>query len=399
MADLSVTIGLDQTELEKGLANAGKSLGGLAGSVKGGVNPFQATADKMGTGMGIGTMLGGPIGGVIGAFFDAFGGMLSAALSKVKEIADYAKSIRLASISTGLSISQVRNLEAIGQVFGVSLQTMVSSTAEFTRRMGEAKIKGGELTNILAKMGIGMDEVANGTFNHQKAMMTLADAYAAGTDEATLLYYGTKMFGDSFKDLLPIIKAGSKAVADAAHTYYKSSEENTSAAARLGDFMSNIGRSITNILVDILGKFHGFMETLAELIDNMLDPGFWNPFESVEEKAAREIRNAPKGLTNDELKKRLIEDAEIKYQYRPEDLERYKKELEKRLKGNGKILTPFGMSEAGAASQMQQMGGGDIFGAVAFTPLERIATATEATAEHTRPKDEPAPRTPDEVTR
>jgi hypothetical protein len=45
------------------------------------------------------------------------------------------------------------------------------------------------------------------------------------------------------------------------------------------------------------------------------------------------------------------------------------------------------------------MAGGDVFGAVAFSPLERIATATEATAEHTRPRDEPAPRTPDEVTR
>jgi hypothetical protein len=399
MADLSVTIGLDQSELEKGLANAGKSLGKLSGSVQAGQNPFQARANQLSTGMGIGTMLAGPIGGVIGAFFDAFGGMLSAALAKVKEIADYAKSIRLASISTGLSIGQIRNLEAIGQVFGVSLQAMVSSTTEFTRRMGEARIKGGELTNILAKMGIGMDEVANGTFNHQKAMMALADAYAAGTDEATLLYYGTKMFGDSFKELLPIIKAGSKAVADASHTYYKSSEETTSAAARLGDFMSNIGRSITNIFIDIVGSFHGMMEDIASSIDNMLEGGFWNPFEKIEDRAAREIRNAPKGLTNDELKKRLIDYAEIRYQDRPEDLERYKKEIEKRLKGNGKVLTPFGMSEAGAASQMQQMGGGDIFGAVAFTPLERIATATEETARNTTPGANPPPRTPDELSR
>jgi hypothetical protein len=57
------------------------------------------------------------------------------------------------------------------------------------------------------------------------------------------------------------------------------------------------------------------------------------------------------------------------------------------------------MSEAGAASQMQQIGGGDIFGAVAFTPLERIATATEETATNTRPKDAPAPRAPDELSR
>jgi hypothetical protein len=48
---------------------------------------------------------------------------------------------------------------------------------------------------------------------------------------------------------------------------------------------------------------------------------------------------------------------------------------------------------------MQQMGGGDIFGALAFTPLERIAEATEATAEHTRPGTTPEPRAPDTLTR
>jgi hypothetical protein len=393
MADLSVTIGLDQSELEKGLAGAGKSLGKLAGATQAGVNPFQATANKLSTGMGIGGMIAGPIGAVVGAFFDAFGGMLSAALAKVKEIADYAKSIRLASISTGLSIDQVRGLEAMGQVFGVSLQTMVSSTAEFTRRMGEARIKGGELTNILAKMGIGMDEVANGTFNHQKAMMTLADAYAAGTDEATLLYYGTKMFGDSFKDLLPIIKAGSRAVADAAFTYYNAGKEETSAAGRLADMLANVGRSITNMLIDLVGGFHSIMEDLAQALSNFADLGFWNPFETFEDKIKRQIRNSPPGMTNEELRERIL-----KF-YPEKEREKAAKEIDKQLKGNGKVLTPFGMAEAGAASQMQQMGGGDIFGAVAFTPLERIATATEATAEHTRPRDEPPPRTPDEVTR
>jgi hypothetical protein len=393
MADLSVTIGLDQSELEKGLANAGKTLGGLAGSVNAGKNPFQATADKMSTGMGIGTMIAGPIGGVIGAFFDAFGGMLSAALSKVKEIADYAKSIRLASISTGLSIDQVRGLEAMGEVFGVSLKSMVSSVSEFTRRMGEARIKGGELTNILAKMGIGMDEVANGTFNHQKAMMALADAYAAGTDEATLLYYGTKMFGDSFKDLLPIIKAGSRAVEDAARTYYKSGDDQTSAAGRLADLIANLGRSAKNMFIDLVGGFHSIMEDLAQALDNFLDPGFWNPFENLEDKVKRMIRNSPKGMTNDELRKRVLN-------FFPES-ERAEaaKEIDKQLKGNGKKLSPFGLTDAGAASQMQQMGGGDIFGAVGFTPLERIATATEATAEHTRPRDEAPPRTADDLSR
>jgi hypothetical protein len=338
-------------------------------------------------------MIAGPIGGVIGAFFDAFGGMLSAALAKVKEIADYAKQIRLASISTGLSIDQIRQVEAVGQAFGVSLETMVKSVAEFTRRMGEARIKGGELTNILAKMGVGMDEVADGTFNHQKAMMMLADAYAAGTDEATLLYYGTKLFGDTFKDLLPIIKAGSRAVEDAASTYYKAGDDETSAAGRFADLLANLGRSAKNMFIDLVGGFHSIMEDLAQALDEFLDPGFWSSSESLEDKIRRMIRNSPRGMTNDELRKRVLN-------FFPES-ERAEaaKEIDKQLKGKGTKLDPFGLAEAGAASQMQQMAGGDIFGALAFTPRERIATATEETAINTKPGAESSPRTPDALLR
>ena len=391
MADLSVTIGLDQTELEKGLAGAGKSIGNMG---KGGMqNPFAATAKEFSTMQGIGGMIAGPIGGVIGAFFDAFGGMLSAALSKVKEIADYAKQIRIASISTGLSIDQIRNIEAIGEAFGVSLQTMVKSVAEFTRRMGEARIKGGELTNILAKMGVGMDELEKGTFNHQKAMKMLADSYAAGTDEATLLYYGTKMFGDSFKELLPIIKAGSRAIDDASRSYYNAGKEETSAAGRLGNFLDNLYRSAKNMFIDFVGGFHSIMEDLAQAFGNLFESGFWNPFEKLEDKIRRQIRNSPTYMTNDEIRERIL-----KF-YPEKEREAAAKEFDKQMKGKGKVLSPFGLAEAGAASQMQQMGGGDIFGAFAFTPLERIAEATEATAEHTKPGTESAPRTPDALLR
>ncbi len=393
MADLSVTIGLDQSELEKGLANAGKSLGKMSGAAQSGKNPFQETANQLGTAQGVGSLLGGPIGGVIGAFVDAFGGAISAVIGKIKELADYAQNLRRISIQTGISINELSKMEGFAAAFGVSLQSISGAFTEFTRRMGEVRIKGGELTNILAKMGVGMDEVKNGTFDHQQALKMLADSYAAGTDEATLLYYGTKMFGDSFKDLLPMVKAGSKAVEDASSTYFEAGNESSAALGRLSQDLDNIGRSIKNIFIDILGGFMDMVEEIQFSINNFFSLGAWNPFESLEDEVKRKIANAPKYMTNEEIKKFVLEEID---EDKRDDAEAY---IEDQLKGGGKVLTPFGMSEAGAASQMQQMGGGDIFGAVAFTPLERIATATEQTAQNTTPKDAPAPRAPDELSR
>jgi hypothetical protein len=74
----------------------------------------------------------------------------------------------------------------------------------------------------------------------------------------------------------------------------------------------------------------------------------------------------------------------IKASMSAEDAAKFQKAYDDAVgKGKGAKLSPFGMAEAGAASQMQQMAGGDIFGAVAFTPLEDIKTFTERTAEAT----------------
>jgi hypothetical protein len=66
----------------------------------------------------------------------------------------------------------------------------------------------------------------------------------------------------------------------------------------------------------------------------------------------------------------------------------YDEEVKRMLEGDGKKLNPFGLAPAGGVSSIQQMGGGDILGAVAFSPLERIANATEQTAQNTAPKKE-----------
>ena len=395
MADLSVTIGLDQKELEKGLADAGKSIGNLGkgGAGGGGKNPFADLANKYSSAQGIGGLLGGPIGGMIGAIVDGFGGAIKAVMAKIKELADYAQNLRRISIATGVSIQELSNMEGFASAFGVSLQSLSGAFTEFTRRMGEVRIKGGEATNILAKMGVGLDEVANGTFNHQKAMKMLADAYAAGTDEATLLYYGTKLFGDSFKELLPIIKSGSKAVEDASNTYLDANTGATGAYGRAGQDLDNLGRSWDNFWINITGSFLEMMEELEFSGKNFFSAGAWNPFETLEDEVKRKIENAPKYMTNKEIADFVLDEID------DDKKEAAKKEIEKQLKGGGTKLSPFGMAEAGAASQMQQIAGGDIFGAVSFTPLERIATATEETARNTAPKDTPPPRTPDEVSR
>jgi methyl-accepting chemotaxis protein len=388
--DIKVTIGGDATPLEGAARKAGKNVADEFEDIG---NPFQGMADKLSTLEGIGGLIAGPIGATVGQFFDAFGGYISDAIAAFKELADYAQQIRRTALTTGLSISEIKSMEGFATAFGVSLESMAKAVVDFKQKIGEARIKGGELTNVLAKMGVGMNEVANGTFDHQKALKALAEAYEAGTDEATLLYYGTRLFGDSFKELLPMVKAGAKAIDDASNTYYQSFDEASQALGRASQDFDNLGRTIKNFFVSLVGSFIIAIEKGIYNAKNNFSFGQYNPFESLVDELKRKIANAPSYMTNEEIKKFVLEDVD------EDKREEAAKEIDKQLKGRGRVLSPFGMAPA-LASQMQEMGGGDIFGAIAATPLDRIVRATEETAANTRPRPEgEAPATPTPVAR
>ena len=390
--DLKVTIGGDATNLEDAAAKAGKNVSKEFEDIE---NPFEGMSEPLTTYAGIGGLLFGSIGQSLGQFADEFGGIIGDMLGAVKELADYAQTLRRISIATGLSIGEVRGFEGMAYAFGVSIETMSKIMMDFTEKMGTARIRGGEITNVLAKMGVGLKEIEDGTFDHQKAMKMLAEAYAAGTDEATLLYYGTQLFGEGFKDLLPIIKAGSRAVEDATKTYSKGQNEMMSATGRLGQSFDELKRMIGDVGLFLVGAFTMMIEEIQYRWKTVFSGGFWNPFETLEDKVQRYVDNAPKFMSDEEIKER------VRKQLSGEDPKKVEEALQKALSGDrGRVLSPFGMAPA-LASQMQQMGGGDIFGAIAATPLDRIVKATEETARNTTPKPagEAAPATPTPVAR
>jgi hypothetical protein len=381
MADLSVTIGLDQKELEAGLAGAGKSIGKMGGDGK---NPFQDTANKFQSAAGIGGMVAGPVGALVGSFIDAWRFAIDKVIDYVKELIAYATKLRNLSIATGVSVAELQKLAGVAEASGVSVDTLAHSFSEFNKRMGEARIKGSEVNNLLVKLGIGMDQVADGSFDAVAGMKALAAAHDAGTDAATLAYYGNKMFGSSFEQLLPIIKRGAAAIDGYNSRHLSNTQEQISTLGRLGDdwnaWWHNFKVVMIFALSEIGDKLYSFIdgpitamiavlakanpELAGKMAEKLISPSS-SPLQRGEKLMKMTV------FLNDEEKKLFAKG----YQ-------------EASGGGNGKKLSPFGLSVAGAASQMQQMGGGDIFGAVAFTPLERIAKASEETAQNTKPQNQ-----------
>lgn len=377
MADLTVTIGLDQKELEKGLADAGKSIGKMGGKEE---NPFQATANKFQSAAGIGGMIAGPVGALAGAFIDAWMFAISKVIDYVKELIAYATKLRNLSIATGVSVGELEKMEGVAQASGVSLETLAHSMNEFNKRMGEAMRKGGEVLPILAKLGIGMDQVYDGSFDAVAGMKALAAAHDAGTDAATLAYYGNKLYGSSFEQLLPIIKRGAAAIDEYSVRTWRNTETATYALARVSDEWDNFWHNFKVVMLEAIGAIAFYIQSISDMKDMI----FLRVLAMASPAAAGAL--AEKTLSPSLSKEaRKMQLDLITSTMSEKDRKTFMDAYDEAAGGKGKKLTPFGLTEAGGASQLQQMAGGDIIGTMAFSPLERIAKSSEETAQNTKP--------------
>jgi hypothetical protein len=275
---------------------------------------------------------------------------------------------------------------------------LAHSVAEFNKKIAEAKIRGGEANAALTKLGFGMQDLTTGQINYQETLYALADAYSAGTDQATLMHYGIQLFGSSFEQLLPLIKQGSGEMKKQFENQYHAEEKWANAAARHADMWDRTKNIIDSVMIDIVGMFQQFGEDMVDEINNNF-AGAWLAFKNifVDDKtivreAADEIyKQQSSGKTPAERQKYY--DHWMKEYGMDEEKKKIFMDRIKELEGGtgGKKLTPLGLSEAQGASSIQQMGGGDIVSAIAFSPLERIATATEETARNTIPRPDTIP--------
>jgi hypothetical protein len=372
-SEIVVTVGADTTQLEKGLQDVA-SQGGSATSKS------TSFASMLGRAYGYASILLSAIEPIYGWF---------------EKISKKAQEYRNVAVATGMNVSDIQRFDSVAKNAGVGLQSLSHTMAEFNKKMGEAKIRGSEANAALTKLGFGMKDIGNGSIKYQDALYALADAYQAGTDEATLMYYGVQMFGSSFEQLLPIVKQGSGEIRKQLEGVVTSEEKYARAAARANDALERAKSSWENFQTDLVGMFAGTFEDIIDEINNSV-AGWWysikNIFQSdkdtIEDTATEVYKQLSPGHTKEE-KEKYYDYWMKNYGITSEEEKKIFKDKIKELEGgaNGKKLSPFGLSEAQGASSLQQMGGGDIVSAIAFTPLERIANATEETAANTKPEN------------
>ena len=370
-SEIVVTVGADTTQLQQGL-NQVSNLGSQAGQKS------TSWASMLGKAFGYFTMIKDAVGDIVDKFM---------------EIANKARELRNLSIATGISTSELQRYEILAKNAGISLTTFAHSISEFNKKMGEAKIRGSEANAALTKLGFGLRDIESGNLTYKDTLIEMAKAYEAGTDEATLMHYGIQLFGSSFEQLLPIIKQGTVDIQKRMEALDPSNEKYVSAAAAAADTADRLATRLERALLAIAGSLALAGEDVLDETDSFLNR-MWLTLRHMAGASNRDLARdyadaIVKQMTPGKTKAQQKEYIDY---YRENLDDESKKYFDERIKEiydtKGKKLTPLGLSEAQGASTLQQMGGGDIISAIAFTPLERIATATEETARNTAPKAE-----------
>lgn len=373
--DLTVFIGADATAFIKGMDEAINKATGKEGSGK------FANLLRQGLEGGLSGIISG-----IGQLFGPEGQLIAAGINLiidgVGKLIDKAKEFRNLSYATGLSSRELSKLEAYAESNGLNLNTLASAFYEFNKRMATAQIRGTEFNVAAAKLGLDIEKLKNRSLTAADAMEALSRAHKAGTDDATLAYYGNLLLGSSYEQLLPAIKRGTsdmKAFADATIEY---DEVSTEAMARISDQWNVVWGWIKSISYNIVGAIVNIFETIYDA-QSVLRARVAS---TVSTEYAARLLNADMVGASDERKKKAAEI--VASTMSEDDAKEFMEAFAKILGEGGKQIKPFGLQSAQGASQLQQMGGGDIVSAIAFTPLERIANATEETAKNTAPKNE-----------
>ena len=324
---------------------------------------------------------GGVTGGIsaIGAAFGPEGQIVAELVNKLIEgfqkAVQEAKELRNLSYATDISTGELRKMTVVAEQAGISISQFAHSVAEFNKNMGRAKIGGSELNNLLNKLGVSQEDIKNNSYDYNRALRDLAKAHRAGTDAATLAYYGNLMFGSSFEQLLPLIKRGTGELDRAGQGIYQTSELANQELSNMSDRWDKFWANVKNIsaegfafIIELANSFANLPQIPAAIALAKTDP------KAAAKYINEEIEGGPKTR---EFYGRTVANSLKGY----EKID-FLNELNKQIYGEaGKKLTPVGLQTAQGASSLQQMGGGDIVSAAAFSPAQATAENTAKSAE------------------
>jgi hypothetical protein len=330
----------------------------------------------------------------------------------------YAQKIEKASRITGLTTTEIQKYGYAAQMTGVSFDTFTNAMANANKELGKLNLYGGTGVVALSRLQINIDGVKNHSVNAIDVLKKMADAYKKHAETAEMAALGNQLFGGSFKDMIPMLRQGSREIERMAEMGPKVGVNEISAASQSSKVMTGFWETVGATQA---ARSSGYMATESltarkiseqvgsgkmtadESVEKLMNPADRNQKETFQSKAmywidfiARRGRSRAtqygydkpidtvgiKGAGEDTntVRERFISMRGGKLEKLSDTDKSIVEAFDKKIAEEGKMNLQSGIFQA--ASKMQQVGGGDVLSAISRVDFaEQTSNNTLRTAE------------------
>ena len=262
---LRVTLGLDSAEFTRGTKQAQVQMTSFEKSMNGITNGAKNMAKGLAAGF-------------------AFAG-LSALASDAFAMAS---ALQESAAATGVTVEQLQRLRLAAAQNGGSAETMDAALSKLSATLGAAQTGSKQAVAAFKDLGISIEQLKG--LNAGDAFALIASKVSQIKDPTLQAAYAKQIFGKSYADLLPLLKAGTVALDEATEASKRNGEISTADAAKLDQladgwdmFKTRLGVGVATIIADVANA--------AEAFDNFFVP-VNNWVKEFDANAARMASNA-----------------------------------------------------------------------------------------------------------
>jgi phage-related minor tail protein len=189
--------------------------------------------------------------------------------------ANYADDLFDLRDATGMSVESIQMWQNVAKLAGQDMNVVTDSITGMVRRLPQLEAEGGKATESLHKMGLTFDRLK--TMQPDEMVNTLIDRLAAMPDVMERNAAGSALFGQSWKELAPILAMGKEGIAAAREEVQKlglgMTGEQLEAANKLKASIDRLKTSLSDMTLKLGGELAPVLqETVLPIVRDTVLP-------------------------------------------------------------------------------------------------------------------------------
>ena len=148
----------------------------------------------------------------IGAIATAAAALVGPLIKCTNEASEYAKELQVMSQVTNVSTDELQKLKYAGEQVGVSMDSISDALKEITNQMYEASTGSEELESLFRRLRVSIENNQGQLRSANEVFYDTVDALGKIRNETQRDALAMKLFGESARNLNPLIEIGSKGI-------------------------------------------------------------------------------------------------------------------------------------------------------------------------------------------